>query len=382
MPVRVFLHNVGMSTKRAMSQRSKGHCRLCILLLLPLLAAACGKDVASSAQAHTPPPSTAPNITAPQPPLAGGEFELRTLIESGRLPDLRWSDFSDYRTAVKSFYELPGYSLAWVRNGQATPQADAIIKRLENADLRGLNPEDYDSSRWPVRLAHLRPEGQPPAKTELARFDLALTISAMRYISDLSVGRVNPRHFKFGLDIDRKKYDLAEFLRQRAADAQNVNAVLEEVEPPFPGYLRTINALQTYIELARKDNGEPLPIPKKTVGAGGIYPGAAPLAHRLRLLGDLPTDAEIAQDSTIYTGALPSGVEHFQRRHGLEPDGRLGKETLDQLNTPLSHRVEQLRLTLDRWRWVPHQFPRPPLVVNIPEFRLRAFDGPAGRFCP
>jgi murein L,D-transpeptidase YcbB/YkuD len=67
-------------------------------------------------------------------------------------------------------------------------------------------------------------------------------------------------------------------------------------------------------------------------------------------------------------------VKRFQRRHGLDPDGWLGRETLRELDTPLSYRVLQLELTLERWRWIPHTFPQPPVVVNIPEFRLRAFD--------
>ena len=61
-------------------------------------------------------------------------------------------------------------------------------------------------------------------------------------------------------------------------------------------------------------------------------------------------------------------------RHGMDPDGRIGKSTLKQLNTPLEHRVRQLQLVLERWRWVPENFPRPPIVVNIPEFRLRAYN--------
>jgi hypothetical protein len=81
---------------------------------------------------------------------------------------------------------------------------------------------------------------------------------------------------------------------------------------------------------------------------------------------------------------LVNAVKRFQTRHGLDPDGRIGKTTLAQLNTPLSHRIRQLKLTLERWRWVPHEFDRPPIVVNIPEFRLRAFNSsyscrPVGR---
>jgi murein L,D-transpeptidase YcbB/YkuD len=71
---------------------------------------------------------------------------------------------------------------------------------------------------------------------------------------------------------------------------------------------------------------------------------------------------------------MVEAVKRFQARHGLDADGRLGKATFQQLNTPLSRRVEQLRLTLERWRWVPHSFPRPPIVVNIPEFVLRAVN--------
>jgi murein L,D-transpeptidase YcbB/YkuD len=47
---------------------------------------------------------------------------------------------------------------------------------------------------------------------------------------------------------------------------------------------------------------------------------------------------------------------------------------LEQLNTPLQRRVRQLQLALERWRWVPHEFSHPPIIVNIPEFQLRAWD--------
>jgi murein L,D-transpeptidase YcbB/YkuD len=67
-------------------------------------------------------------------------------------------------------------------------------------------------------------------------------------------------------------------------------------------------------------------------------------------------------------------VKRFQERHGLTPDGRLGRQTLEQVNTPLSNRVEQLELTLERWRWIPNESVQPLVVVNIPEFRLRAYN--------
>lgn len=67
-------------------------------------------------------------------------------------------------------------------------------------------------------------------------------------------------------------------------------------------------------------------------------------------------------------------MKKFQRRHGLDADGRLGPSTLKQLNVPLKDRVRQLQLTLERWRWLPTEFSAPPIIVNIPDFRLRALD--------
>src|SRR5437899_71661 len=94
------------------------------------------------------------------------------------------------------------------------------------------------------------------------------------------------------------------------------------------------------------------------------------LIARLHQLGDLPPGGEMPADATSYRGSVVDAVKHFQSRHGLEPDGALGKGTIAELNTLLSTRVKQLQLTLERYRWLPAGFPEPPVVVNIPEFQL------------
>jgi murein L,D-transpeptidase YcbB/YkuD len=295
---------------------------------------------------------------------------LREIAAAGRLPDLRWPDFSDYRTHVTNFYDSISYASAWLNNDQPTQQAQAVIDVLKQADSKGLNAEDYDSSRWADRVARLR---QSPLPADRARFDAELTVCVMRYISDLHIGRVNPQHFKFNLDVSAKKYDLPSFLRDKLIHGADVRAELDQVEPPFAGYKRTQQALQRYMELSRQDDGEQLPVLAKPVEPGSSYDGIPRLTRLLRLLGDLP-DGSTSESSTIFAGPLVDAVKHFQARHGLTPDGRLGAQTLKQLNTPLSFRVEQLRLTLERWRWIPFQFAQPPIVVNIPEFRLRAYQ--------
>ena len=307
----------------------------------------------------------------PQRLTAQGESVLRASIDSGTLAELRWSGFVDYRLQVKEFYETGGYTLAWIRDGRPTLQALAIIEVLQQADGKGLDSEDYDGSLWAERLEKLQ---ESPAQVDLGRLDAALTVCVMRYISDLHIGKVNPRYFHFGLHVEHREYDLADFLRERLVGGDDVKAVLASVEPPFSEYRRTQQALRRYLELARQDDGQPLPVSAKAVAPDSRYPGLARLARRLRLLGDLSPDAAVPQDSDIYQGALVEAVKRFQTRHGLAPDGRLGGQTLKELNTPLSRRVRQLQMTLERWRWLPHDFSAPPVVVNIPEFRLSAYN--------
>ena len=138
---------------------------------------------------------------------------------------------------------------------------------------------------------------------------------------------------------------------------------------------RLVKAVWRYRQLVREDDGEQLPVSKSLVKPGDRYAGAARLTRFLRLVGDLP--AQAASDPELYAGPLVKAVKHFQRRHGLAPDGVLGERTLRQLNIPLDQRLRQLLLTLERWRWLPHRFSQPPILVNIPEFRLYAGGTPS-----
>ena len=298
------------------------------------------------------------------------EDQLRALVSKGFLPELRWPDYSKYRVQVQKFYEPTGYALVWIQNGRPTPQAQAMIAVLGEATGKGLDPGDYDAPLWAARIDKLR----SASTSDVARFDLAMTVSVMRYLSDLHLGRVNPRYFHFGFDVDHNKYDLSSFLRERLVSSPEVEAALATVEPPFDGYRRTEKALQRYLQLAQRDDGQQLPMPKRPVGIGDEYSGMQRLQRLLCLLGDLQRDACGMEVSDVYTNPMADSVKHFQSRHGLEPDGRLDQGTIRELNVPLRQRVLQLQLTLERWRWLPHEFAQPPIIVNIPEFRLRALD--------
>ncbi len=331
----------------------------------------CGIAMSHAFAASSPAAASTANMAPAASAAPQGPGDLNALIAAGALPDLRWPNFADYRADVKEFYDAGGNSLAWIQNGKASPQALAMILLFQQAAAKGLNPEDYDASRWDARLARLQPTAPKPSDTDLAHIDLALTISAMRYISDLHIGRVNPQHFKFGLTVGPRKYDLAEELRTQVLPASDIGAVLAKVEPPYDGYRRAEDALLTYSKMASAPDAPLIPVPQKGVRPGNSFAAMPQLVARLRQLGDLPANAQVPADSTVYNGAVVAAVKNFQRRHGLDIDGVLGKGTITQMNVPLKTRVQQLDLTLERYRWIPPDFPEPPIVVNIPEFRLR-----------
>ena len=205
---------------------------------------------------------------------------LHALIRAGRIADLRWPDFPDYRADVEKFYSHSGYAPAWLRDGRPTPQALQMIGILQQADSEGLRAEDYDASRWPERLAGLRSQHSP---SDEVRFDVALTVCAMRYASGLRVGRISPRYFKFGLDEGPKPTDLAMFVQQRLADGKDLKGELAGIEPPFEGYRELRRALLTMMQLAKRDDGEKLPMPQDIGYPGPPYPGFARLARLLQI---------------------------------------------------------------------------------------------------
>lgn len=257
-----------------------------------------------------------------------------------------------------------------------TPAAVGFIKAFNDAAAKGLNPEDYDSSRWPARVAALNPQ----AEDAVAQFDIAMTVCVMRYISDLRIGRVNPQHFNFDINVAQKKYDLAEFVSDNAVDVTDVPKLVASVEPDSEPYRETEAALARYVELAKQQEQEgddPLPMVTTPVSVGGTYAAAPQLLKRLELEGDIDSadvpDTSNAATSKVYSKVLSDGVKSYQHRHGIADDGKLTPETVKSLNVPLTQRVVQLQDSLERWRWLPDQYINPRLMVNLPEFVLRGY---------
>ncbi|HET7788679.1 MAG TPA: L,D-transpeptidase family protein [Myxococcales bacterium] len=252
--------------------------------------------------------------------------------------------------------------LRWVDGGRPTPQAIALVEVLKASALEALDPEDYGAGLWDGRMADLSSRGQ-------RAFDKALTAAAERYVADRHTGRVNPGHAGASLDKPAAG-DVRAFVR-RLATAADVREMLRETDKPFPPYQRLLGAYRQYLALARRDPGGGLPRLRGIVDPGGRWSGVPRVAELLALTGDLRGARAGAGDG--YDPALAGAVRRFQQRHGLLPDGRLGSRTVRALNVPFARRARQLELAIERLRWLPQTLAAPLVVVNIPEYRLRAY---------
>lgn len=265
-----------------------------------------------------------------------------------------------------------GQDLLWFAAERPTAQALEAIAVLRSADTQGLDPDDYDAQR--LGLAVHRALQGPARSTEArARLDAALTAALLRYLSDLQRGRIDPRQVHARFDAPQPAVsDSAAYLRA-AVDGNRLRDAVQDLASRQPMAQRLRQALAQYRALGPDAAwSRPLAVPAggKLV-AGQPYADLHELARRLRALGDLPAASPLAG---TFDAPLVAALEQFQQRHGLLRDGVLGRDTLAQLAVTPAQRARQIELALERMRWTPYlQAPRM-IVVNVPEFTLRAYE--------
>jgi murein L,D-transpeptidase YcbB/YkuD len=266
---------------------------------------------------------------------------------------------------------------AWFVDGRPTPLAREAVELLAAADTHGLEPRDYDAATLADALQQAARRPLDPAAVE--RLESLLTAAFERYLTDLHAGRIAPQELPHGYAAPmRKPFDAARVLRDAVTKGELVEAT-RAAAPRLSQYDQLRAALPRYRALAAHPAwAAPLPpVPPAAdrgppkLEPGGRWPGLPRLRDRLIALGDLDPGASAA---VTYDSALVDAVKAFQRRHGLTDDGIIGKATLARLQVPPSARARQIELSLERLRWTPLlQGPRM-VVVNVPEFVLRAYE--------
>jgi murein L,D-transpeptidase YcbB/YkuD len=318
--------------------------------------------------------SSLSSVAMPHPPATAvrtgnpSAESLQALVEAGRHPDLRWPDLSDVRGDLARLYEQRNWASLWFYQDTLTGPARAMIGVLSQAATRGLDPVDYDAP-W---LESQSIRTAPPDSALAARIEVGLSVAAARYAFALRFGRVSPQaaHAEFHLPPD--SLDLTIVLLALAKSVEP-NRLLQALEPPFIHYWLLMSALVRYRSLARDSALVALPPMPKRLRPGDPYVGVPPLRQLLTLLGDYRDTMPLPVFDTVYFGGVVEAVKRFQMRQGFTPDGVIGDSTRVRLERPFDQRIRQMELTLERWRWMPRRFAAPPIIVNIPAFRLYAF---------
>jgi len=294
---------------------------------------------------------------------------IEAIVRESHNPELRWPRFPDYQHIVLGIYGPRSFAPLWLEGGTTTKQADAAIDALGAAGAQGLDPRDYDAA-WLAERQRALASGAPASPDDLARFDTGLTVDFVRLVSDLHIGKVNPKNLEFGLDIDPKKYDLAELVTAAVRD-DRIAETVANAPPAFSQNRLLVEQLARYQRLSNDPSAIPVDV-KPPLRPGDAYDGAPALARWLAALGDVRAPVEDAPP--VYEGDLVEGVKHFQARHGLTPDGVIGAETARALRVPAARRVRQIQLALERLRWIPSLAHGRVVFVDIPAFELFAFD--------
>ena len=287
---------------------------------------------------------------------AGTDEEIRTL------------------TVLERFYRARGHRPLWVLDDSAGPRAKTLSDILIAADLDGLDPRDYRAEQIAGLLDTESTEG-------LARLEVLLSLGLVRYAADLGQGRITPHVADPELFVFREEVDKAKVLTAAAA-ALDLPAFVNGYRPQTVRYSRQKVSLAEYRALALQGGWQKIP-EGDTLKPGMTDPRIGLLRERLRLVGDLKPDADLAEtggDPNFYDDGMVAAVKWMQYRHGLAQDGAVGPKTLAELNVPIERRIEQMILNLERRRWIPDDLGQRHVFVNLADFGMKLVDEPKTLF--
>lgn len=263
--------------------------------------------------------------------------------------------------ATTAFYERLGTTRAWIGHPQRLEQLRRVL-----LDLRtdGLTPEHYGVWLVDAAAAAADPEEQDALDLQLTRGFLLAMIHVYR-------GKLDPHELDAVWNVERRPVDLDAALAE-AADAvaqDRIEAFAHRARPEHPLYGRLRDAL-SLLHRTRASGGWGVIDAGPTIEPGAEDPRVPLLRHRLARGGYLPEPLEPVASDRVYDAALQAAVRRFQEYQYLEPDGRVGRQTLAALNVSLDERIAQLRANLERSRWLLHELDDDVVVVDIAGYRL------------
>ena len=269
---------------------------------------------------------------------------------------------------LPKFYERRIYQPAWITADGSSIQVDSLINNIQKADLEGLRAEDYHLKK----ISSLREEILENKKKKrsinpgrLTDLELLCTDAFLIYGSHLLIGRIDPVTIDPEWFANRSELDLAKVLESALLNNQ-IGQTLQDFLPQT-GYKRVRKSFLLYQKIDSLGGYSLVPDGPK-LQKGDKNNRILFLRKRLETSGEIKP--EISQNDTLFDDFLEDAVRLFQRRYGLDSDGIVGKGTLSELNIPAIERVDQLRVNLERWRWLPQNLGEKYILVNIANFEL------------
>jgi murein L,D-transpeptidase YcbB/YkuD len=260
---------------------------------------------------------------------------------------------------LAEMYERRGFTTAW------TPEKIAeLIRIVVGIESEGLDPGDYHLEAL-QRLGGTAIPSDPRRRVEL---DILAGDSLARLGYHLRFGKVSPSDLdpNWNLSRDLGGRDPATTL-QAALDAPSLRQFIAENLPRGPIYARMKKALAQYRAI-RDRGGWPVVPEGPTLKPGMVDRRVAAVRERLAVTGELTGPPH--GDPASFDDDLRAAVAEFQERHGIDADGVIGPRTLEAMNVPVEARFDQLRVNLERVRWIFRDIEENLIVTNIARFRV------------
>lgn len=291
---------------------------------------------------------------------------IELLYQSGRLNIQGETVTAD--SLIPELYSRNGYSPIWHREQNMADLLDMIQASFEE----GLTPADYHQAAL-IRMMERFRAGSMTA-CERADLDILLTDALLRLGYHLLYGKVNPRSLDSDWNLKRDIYDRDPVdLMQSAIDSGSLRDFLQQFSPVLPVYKRMKQALAEYRAIEARGGWPQIP-PGATIKSGERGPRVALIRELLGITGDLADTPDA--DPLLYDVQLEQAVVRFQKRHALEMDGAVGRKTLAAMNVPVVARIEQIRVNLERSRWIFRDLPDEFVMIDIAGFQVALFrDG-------
>jgi len=257
-----------------------------------------------------------------------------------------------------AFYKKNNYKTFWLSDSIR----HKLLLLLNKLPQEGLFPKDFDLNRinrYETIILNL-------PDTSLVAYDILLTANLSRYIQKISKGSLDPNKLYDNWDLKANQIDSKSLLLNFVKKDSFAKSA-QEIYPKHPIYRRLKEALKR-IDAYPKENFEKIEIDTKLV----LHDTNAALIivkKKLMYWQDLKPQDSI---TAVFDSLTFLAVKRFQLRHGLNPDGIIGTETVSALAVSKKQRKEQILINMERWRWYPRQFENNYLLINIPDCSLLA----------